>query len=76
MFYKDMNDKIFTGYIFDKIIRNDKLYQYSIYIPSIKMVLKLFYIEYINYSKHNFSVHIFKNNENFKKIRLNIIKSM
>lgn len=79
MFYKDNEcDKIFTGYIFDKIIRNDKLYQYSIYIPSIKMVSKIIsHIEYINYSKHNFSVHIFKNNENFKKkIRLNIIKSM
>ena len=36
-------DKVYEGYIFDKIIRNDKLYQYMVYIPEIK------YGESINY---------------------------
>ena len=76
MFYNDNNEnKTFHGYIFDKIIRNDNLYVYSVYIPSIKMVSKIISHEsYENYSKHEFSIHIFKNNEKFKKkVRLHII---
>lgn len=76
MFYRNHDpEKTFIGYIFDKILRNDKLYQYSVYIPSIKMISKIIsHDEYSNYSKHNFSIHLFKNNENFKKkIRLHIL---
>lgn len=77
MFYNDNNEnKTFDGYIFDKIIRNDNLYVYSVYIPSIRMVSKIICHEsYENYSKHEFSIHIFKNNEKFKKkVRLHIMK--
>ena len=35
---KEMLEKIYTGFIFDKIERNDKLYQYMVYIPELKMV--------------------------------------
>jgi len=77
MFYNDNNEnKTFDGYIFDKIIRNYNLYVYSVYIPSIRMVSKIICHEsYENYSKHEFSIHIFKNNEKFKKkVRLHIMK--
>ncbi len=33
-----MLEKIYNGFIFDKIERNDKLYQYMVYIPELKMV--------------------------------------
>jgi exoribonuclease R len=33
--------KIYNGFIFDKIERNDGLYQYMIYLPEIKMVNRL-----------------------------------
>ena len=29
---------IYDGFIFDKIIRNDSLYQYMVYLPELKMV--------------------------------------
>jgi exoribonuclease R len=37
-----MNDeqilsKVYDGFIFDKLVRNDKLYQYMVYIPELKM---------------------------------------
>jgi len=31
-------EKVHTGFIFDKIIRNDDLYQYMVYFPEFKMV--------------------------------------
>ena len=34
----DKLNKIYEGYIFDKIIRNDGLYQYMVYIPELKTV--------------------------------------
>ena len=30
-------EKIYTGFIFDKIIRNDGLYQYMVYLPELNM---------------------------------------
>ena len=75
-FYNDNNlsYKIFKGYIFDKLYRNDGLIQYTVYIPELKMVSRLtINIEYDNYSKHDFSIHIIKNTDSFKKkVRLHI----
>ena len=30
--------KTYEGFIFDKIVRNDLLYQYMVYLPELKMV--------------------------------------
>ena len=38
---EDLMNQIHKGYIFDKINRNDGLYQYMIYIPSINMVNRI-----------------------------------
>ena len=75
-FYNDNNlsSKTFKGYIFDKLYRNDGLTQYTVYIPELKMVSRLtINIDYDNYSKHDFSIHIIKNTDSFKKkVRLHI----
>jgi exoribonuclease R len=34
---REILNKIYKGFIFDKIERNDKLYQYMVYIPELKM---------------------------------------
>jgi hypothetical protein len=52
----DTLDKIYNGFIFDKIIRNDKLYQYMVYIPELKTVNRFT----SRYSKENMSQQPFK----------------
>ena len=34
-------DKIYDGFMFDKIYRNDALYQYMVYLPELKMTIDL-----------------------------------
>ena len=33
--------KVYRGYVFDKIIRNDALFQYMVYLPEIKMTNRI-----------------------------------
>tara|TARA_A100001011_G_scaffold399847_1_gene510535 strand:- start:1348 stop:3084 length:1737 start_codon:yes stop_codon:yes gene_type:complete len=72
---KESLDKVYDGYIFDKIIRNDKLYQYMVYIPEIKMVNRLTSrIDRENYKNYNFKIYIFMDEIRLKqKIRIEII---
>ena len=35
---KSILNKTYEGFIFDKIVRNDLLYQYMVYLPELKMV--------------------------------------
>ena len=64
-----------SGHIFDKLIRNDKLFQYMVYLPDINMVNRFttrFDID--NYCYQNFKIYIFMDLEKLKqKIRLKII---
>ena len=74
---KDENllSKVFKGYIFDKIIRDDGLYQYSVYIKDMNIVSKIIVNKcYENYSEYNFKLYMFLGeNEIKKKIRLELI---
>ena len=38
MTHGDICDRLFEGFIFDKIVRGDALYQYMVYLPELKMV--------------------------------------
>ena len=68
--------KTYEGYIFDKIIRNDKLYQYMVFIPELKMTSRLtsrYNME--NYLKYNFKIYIFIDEIRLKqKIRIELIQ--
>ena len=68
--------KTYEGYIFDKIIRNDKLYQYMVFIPELKMTNRLtsrYNME--NYLKYNFKIYIFIDEIRLKqKIRIELIQ--
>lgn len=70
-----LTKKKIKGYIFDKLIRNDNLYQYIIYLPSLKMTNRFTTTENLeNLSLHNFKVYIFMDEIRLKqKIRLLLI---
>lgn len=64
--------KIYNGYAFDKIQRNDGLYQYIVYLPELKLASRITLREKIeNYQKCSFKLFLFFDEDNFKKkIRL------
>ena len=68
-------EKIYEGYLFDKITRNDGLYQYIVFLPELKLASRMTQRENLNnFDKKNFKLYLFNDEENFKKkIRLQII---
>jgi len=72
----EMLDKKYTGYIFDKIIRNDKLFQYMVYIPELKMVNRITSRhDKTNYINYDFKIFIFIDEIRLKqKILLELIQ--
>ena len=73
---KEMLEKIYNGFIFDKIERNDKLYQYMVYIPELKMVNRFTSRYDMNNNKnYEFKIFIFIDEIRLKqKIRLELIQ--
>jgi exoribonuclease R len=71
----ELLDKNYDGYIFDKIIRHDGLYQYIVFLPELKMNSRITIRENIeNYDLRKFQLYLFNNEEKFKKkIRLQLI---
>mgnify|MGYP006175372275 FL=1 len=68
-------NKEHEGYVFDKIIRNDGLYQYIVYLVELKTVSRItLRFELEDYNKYKFKVFIFNDEASLKKkIRLHII---
>jgi exoribonuclease R len=71
----DTLDKIYDGYCFDKIVRNDGLYQFIVFLPELRLSSRITIRENIeNYEKKHFKLFLFHNEEKFKKkIRLQLI---
>lgn len=67
----------YDGYIFDRLDRNDGLYQYMVYLPELKLASRITLRECLdNYKKCKFNLYVFTNeNKLKKKIRLNILYS-
>lgn len=67
--------KEYHGYLFDKINRNDCLYQYIVYIPELKLSSRITLRDnFDNFTLHTFKLHLFHNEEKFKrKIRLELL---
>ena len=70
-----MIEKIYDGYCFDKLLRNDGLYQFIVYLPELKLVSKITVRDNLdNFEKKQFKLYLFHDEEHFKKkIRLNIV---
>jgi exoribonuclease R len=71
----DIFNNIYEGYIFDKINRNDGLYQYIIFLPELKMNSRITIRENIeNFDKKKFKLFLFNDQDRFKrKIRLQLV---
>lgn len=65
----------YNGYLFDKVDRNDGLYQYIVYLPEIKLSCRITSRENIcNFECRPFQLVLFNNEETFKKkIRLILV---
>ena len=71
----DILTKEYAGYIFDKIVRNDGLFQYMVFLPDLKLSSRITSREDIaNFEARKFQLYIFNNEEKFKqKIRLHLL---
>ena len=71
----DICEKEYDGYIFDKIVRNDGLYQYIVYLAQVKTVSRITSRYELNdYGKYKFKIFIFDEEASLKKkVRLHII---
>ena len=68
-------DCIYDGYCFDKLVRNDGLFQYIVYLPELKMTSKITVRENMdNYMARQYKLFLFNNEDKFKKkIRLHLV---
>ena len=68
-------EKEYDGYIFDKICRNDALFQYIVFIPELKMSSRITLRDnFANFENKKFKLYLFNNEDKFKrKIRLQLL---
>ena len=67
-------EKEYDGYLFNKICRNDGLYQFIVFLPELKLTSRITMRDnFDNFECKKFKLYLFDNEENFKrKIRLNM----
>lgn len=67
--------KTYEGFCFDKLPRDDGLFQYNVYIPSLKMASKIVVRDDMaNFSENIYRLFVFKSEDRLKrKIRLQLI---
>ena len=73
---KSILNKTYEGFIFDKIVRNDLLYQYMVYLPELKMVNRFTSRhDRQNQSNNKFRLYIFTDESTLKqKIRVELLE--
>jgi hypothetical protein len=71
----EIMEKEYDGYLFDKICRNDGLFQYIVFLPELKLSSRITSRENLeNFSCKKFKMFLFNDEEKFKKkIRLHMI---
>lgn len=72
--HPEMLEKTYEGYCFDKLVRNDGLFYYVVFLPELKLTSRIAVKnELENYEKREFKLFLFNNEEKFKKkIRLHM----
>jgi len=68
-------EKEYDGYVFDKINRNDGLYQYIVFLPDLKLSSRITLRDnFENFDNKKFKLYLFNDEESFKrKIRLQLL---
>jgi len=71
----EVMEKEYDGYMFDKINKNDGLYQYNVFLPELKLSSKITVMNnFDNFESSKFKLFLFNNEERFKrKIRLHLL---
>jgi exoribonuclease R len=71
----DLIDKEYDGYVFDKINRNDGLFQYIVFLPELKLSSRItLRDDFENFDSRKFKLFLFNDEESFKrKIRLHLV---
>jgi len=71
----EVMEKEYDGYVFDKITRNDELYQFIVYISELKLTSRVTLRDNLNnFEKHKFKLYLFQDEDSLKKkIRLQLI---
>ena len=71
----EIMEKEYDGYLFDKLNRNDGLYQYIVFLPELKLSSRLTLREDMDaFTCKKFKLFLFNDEEHFKrKIRLHLL---
>jgi hypothetical protein len=71
----DILEPLYDGYCFDKLERNDGLYQYIVFLPELKITSRVTLRENLdNYESRKYKLFIFTNEDKMKKkIRLQLV---
>ena len=71
----DIMEKEHDGYLFDKILRNDGLFQFMVFLPELKLSSRITLRDNIdNYENKKFKLFLFNDEASFKKkIRLHLL---
>ena len=71
----DVLNKEYDGYVFDKITRNDGLFQYIVFLPELKLSSRITLRDvFENFECRKFKLYLFNDEESFKrKIRLHLV---
>ena len=72
---KSVTIKSYEGYMFDKLSRDDDLFQYMVYIPELNTLSRITCNhDQKNYSKHQFKIFLFNEEDTLKKkVRLELL---
>jgi hypothetical protein len=67
-------EKTYDGYCFDKLVRNDGLYQFIVFLPELRLTSRITIRDNLeNYEKRQYKLYLFNDEEKFKrKIRLQL----
>ncbi len=71
----DVIEKEYDGYVFDKINRNDGLFQYIVFLPELKLSSRItLRDDFENFDARKFKLFLFNDEDSFKrKIRLHLV---
>lgn len=71
----DIMEKEYDGYLFDKILRNDGLFQFMVFLPELKLSSRITLRDNIdNFENKKFKLFLFNDEASFKKkIRLHLL---
>ena len=73
--HPDIMEKEYNGFVFDKLIRNDGLYQFIVFLPELKLASRITLRDNIeNFNTKKFKLYLFNDEDSFKKkIRLHML---